>query len=111
MFFIQKKIFFTNKLHSKRLKIYSSLGNTYFIFFQEKQIIKLCNFIPLNVVALGLTGLPIHYEAVDVCQKYKLLFQKYGKCHKAINCSKEFDEPSISELGNKLLVLKKENFL
>ena len=48
---------------------------------------------------LNLTGTSIHNDAINLCRNFKLLFAKYGKCHKLMNSCEEFNAEKINELG------------
>ena len=48
---------------------------------------------------MGFTGSEIHDEAINACQKFKLLFNKFGLCHNMINSSTSYDEDKVNELG------------
>ena len=69
------------------------------LFNQDENIIKLCNAIPKIVYHHGQENTSIHQQSIEICQKFKLLFSKYGACHRLLNSSESFDEDKIKKLG------------
>jgi len=86
--------------------------STYCFNFQTKQIIKICNSLPINVCDNGLNGTDLHRDAIMICGKFKHLFSKYAVCHKLINQSKKIGEEDYTNLGKifSTLFLFENNF-
>ena len=70
-----------------------------FYFVQEKNILLLCNAIPVVMYKNGHQGDQLHKDAVKVCQNFKLIFNDYAICHRLFNISEHFNDGKIKELG------------
>ncbi|XP_047138533.1 uncharacterized protein LOC124814664 isoform X2 [Hydra vulgaris] len=78
----------------------SFVGNHVSKMFKMKSILQLCNSILKLVVELGFKDTDINNETIELSQNYKVLFDKFGVCHKLINSCKQFNEENIQNLEN-----------
>ncbi|XP_047131823.1 uncharacterized protein LOC124810830 [Hydra vulgaris] len=69
---------------------------------KEKSILELCNSIPNLVVELGFNDTNIHKETIEICKNFKVLFSKFGICHKLINSCNQFNEDKKQDLENQI---------
>lgn len=76
----------------------SFVGNHAHKMLQHKNLIKLCNSLPIIVCQLGFVGTEIHEEAIKACSDFKKLFMKYSLCHNLMNSSNKFDDEKLSQL-------------
>ncbi|XP_065655233.1 uncharacterized protein LOC136081633 [Hydra vulgaris] len=80
----------------------SFVGNHVNKMLKEKSILELCNSIPNLVVELGFNDTDIHRETIEVCKNFKVLFSKFGICHKLINSCNQFNEDNKQDLENRI---------
>ncbi|XP_047124751.2 uncharacterized protein LOC105844462 [Hydra vulgaris] len=80
----------------------SFVGNHVNKMLKMKSILELCNSIPKLVVELGFKDTDIHKETIELCQNFKVLFDKFGVCHKLINSCKQFNKENIQNLENRI---------
>lgn len=53
----------------------------------------------------GLHNTDVHKQAVNISNKFKLLFLKFSKVHNLINSGKYFNESDIAELGKTIFFI------
>ena len=69
------------------------IGNHCHKLLEDDVSKKLCFSIPIKV-AENTNNQEVYNEAVEQCEKFKILFGKYGKCHRVFNSARhlQFDE-------------------
>ena len=46
-----------------------------------------------------MAGTDIHYQSIDIAQKFIQLFEKFMACHLMLNGSNEFDEERVNKFS------------
>ena len=62
---------------------------------------KLCDPIPI-IVAENTNNQEVYNEAVEQCEKFKILFGKYGKCHRVFNSARHLQLDEIYALDENI---------
>nr|XP_047129350.1 uncharacterized protein LOC124809337 [Hydra vulgaris] len=74
----------------------SFIGNHIHKMLLYENIIKLCNSVPETVFNhINLPEHPIQMEAIGICKKFKVLFEKFSKCHKEMNSCEIFNNTKV----------------